>query len=461
MQIKKLVSATQGWSRAHIFVFAATGAAVGLGNVWKFPSLLADHGGSAFLLVYVACLLLISWPLLILEVLVGRASKGSIVEAIGQLARSHGLSPRWGWIGVSASLAGLMLSALYTVVAGWVLYFTWRMASGAFVAMPQGDVKTEFVGLLANWNDLLFWQTAFVGLLVAVAASGVVRGMAHVVSLLVTLMFVVLAIMLGFGLTTGEVLVASERLLAFRVEQLSFEAVLLALGQAFFTLSLGMGAMMVFGAYMPKGSSLGLNAFKVVFLDLAIAVALSVLVVALVTKADLNLTSGPELLFVALPSAFGAIEAGQMFGVVFYFLVVLIAWTSALALLEPTIAWWMQRFDLNRLVASFITAYAAWMVGVLALSSFNLLSGWKVAGLSLFNLVDFLVANVLLPLSAFALAILAGWLVSPLSLKQLHQFTFRWGFALWFYALKFAVPVALVSIFSFNLLQKLALSSAG
>tara|TARA_R110001583_G_scaffold712_3_gene6570 strand:- start:812 stop:2179 length:1368 start_codon:yes stop_codon:yes gene_type:complete len=444
------------WASRWTFILAATGSSVGLGNIWKFPYIAGENGGGAFVLVYLACIGLVGIPIMMAEVLLGRRGRQSPTNTFRELAVEVGSSRRWAWLGLCGVVAGMMIFGFYSVVSGWVLAYVVYAAEGSFVGAGVDQIGALFAGLLADPQELVIWHTLFVILVAGVVARGVTKGLEVAIRILMPLLFILLLLLLVYAMTSGAFGQAVYFLFHVDFSALSWNAVLVALGHAFFTLSLGMGSMMVYGSYMPKNASIGGTVLIVAALDTLVALAAGLAIFPLVFLNQLDPGAGPGLMFVTLPVAFGHMDGGQIFGFLFFAMVAIAAWSSAISLLEPVVAYVVERFRISRLEACVILGGIVWVLGVGALTSFNIGSQWSLGGMNFFDLLDFLTANVLLPLGGLLVCIFAGWWVGRRITREELSMRSEWVFTAWFFVIRYVAPAAVAVVFIANLWQKVA-----
>ena len=442
------------WGSRWIFILAATGSAVGLGNIWKFPYIAGENGGGAFVLVYLFCILLVGVPIMMAEVLIGRRGRQSPINSMQDVAVEAGQHKRWallGWMGV---LAGFMIFSFYSVVAGWVLYYIAGMGVGDFIAIGSEDAGKVFNGLLADPQTLIIWHSIFVLMVMAVIAGGVQKGLENAVRFLMPALFVLLFLLLGYSMQSGSFSQGWDFLFHFDPEALSWNAVLVALGHAFFTLSLGMGAIMVYGSYMPRTSSIGSSVLIIAAMDTLVALIAGLSIFPIVFANNMDPGAGPGLMFVTLPVAFGQMPGGQVFGFVFFLLVGVAAWTSAISLMEPAAAWLVEKFGWSRVPACLVLGLVVWVLGIGALGSFNFLSHVQLIGFNIFDFLDFLTANVMLPLGGLLIAVFAGWFMTRSMCENELEISSPLLFNAWYIVLRFVAPVAVALVFVLNLIEK-------
>ncbi len=412
MEDKKKMHGT--WASRWTFVLAATGSAVGLGNIWKFPYIAGENGGGAFVVVYLFCILLIGLPIMVAEVMLGRRGRLSPINSMRLITTESGLHGVWngiGWLGV---VAGLIILSYYAVIAGWALYYILEMASGSLHGATAEQASALFSKLQADPQRLIFYQSIFMLMTIAVVAGGVTRGLGVAVRTLMPMLFVLLVIVLVFSYREGEFSRGLEFLFNFNTEALSGEGVLEAMGHAFFTLSLGMGAIMAYGAYMPEHARIGTTVLAVGALDTLVALMAGMAIFPIVfANPVLEPGAGPGLLFISLPVAFGNMPGGLLFGTIFFVLVSVAAWSSAISLIEPAVAYLVESHKLNRLTANLLLGGIAWLTGLGTVFSFNIWADYKLAGFTFFDFLDFLSSSVMLPVSGMLIALVVGWYMKP------------------------------------------------
>ena len=298
------------WSSRFGFILAATGSAVGLGNIWKFPYMTGVSGGSAFVLTYLLCIALIGVPILVMEWLIGRRAQKNPIQAMEHVALQEGRSRHWKWLGLVGILGAFLILSFYSVIGGWALDYLFRTGSGTFQGMNGEQTGAVFNGFLGDAGSLLLWHTVFMGLTMAIVAMGVTGGLERASRIMMPGLVLVLLILVGYGVTTGAAGRAAEFLFTPNWSAINGQVVLAALGHAFFTLSLGMGIMTAYGAYLGQNVNLLGTARTVVLLDTTIALMAGMAIFPLVFSHHLEPSAGPGLIFVTLPIAFGNMTGG-------------------------------------------------------------------------------------------------------------------------------------------------------
>ncbi|MFL0805040.1 MAG: sodium-dependent transporter [Agarilytica sp.] len=447
------------WSSRWTFILAATGSAVGLGNIWKFPYITGENGGGAFVLIYLLCIAVIGIPIMVAEVLIGRRGRMSPINSMKFVTEEASLHRGWTAIGWSGVLAGLFIMAFYSVVAGWALHYVFTIASGTFSGATGEQAESFFGGLLGNNTALLGWHTVFTIITVGVVMAGVTKGLAMVARVLMPILFAMLLLLLIYGALQGEFEQALTFMFSFKVDQLTGKGVLIAMGHAFFTLSLGMGAIMAYGAYMPAHANIGKTVVTVGLLDTFIALVAGMCIFPIVFSHGMAAGSGPGLLFQSLPVAFGNMPGGTFFGTIFFVLIVIAAWSSAVSLIEPGVAWLVETGKFNRVTATLLLGGSAWALGISCGLSFNILSDFKPAillGKTPFDFLDFLTSQVMLPLGGLFIAVFVGWLMSKKVLASEMDAEGHPMLDIWLFVVRYISPVLVIIVFAWTLYHTFA-----
>ncbi|PHS26544.1 MAG: sodium-dependent transporter [Methylophaga sp.] len=436
------------WSSRWAFILAATGSAVGLGNIWKFPYITGENGGGAFVLVYLLCIACIGIPVMMAEVMIGRRGRQNPVNSLKSIAEEENKSPFWRYLGWSGVVAGFIILSYYSVIAGQAIAYVFRTFSGTFDGVTAEGAVHIYKSLTSDPERLLAWHTVFMVLTMVVVARGVRGGIEKLVRFIMPALFGILILLVGFAANTGEHFTQAVNFL-FKADfsKLSDEAILTAMGHAFFTLSLGMGAIMVYGSYLPKGASIAKVTFAIAAADTAIALLAGLAIFPLVFANDLSMGAGPGLIFETLPIAFGHMAGGALFGGLFFLLLVFAAWSSAISLIEPAVAWLVENKNVSRRRASVYTGFAAWSLGLLTVASFNIGQTWLLFGKNMFQLLDYLTANLMLPLGGLLIAIFAGWVMPRSSSQQEFAMKRPIFYQIWLILIRFVTPAAVIIVF--------------
>lgn len=434
------------WSSRWAFILATSGSAVGLGNIWKFPYMTGTNGGSAFVLVYLLCVALIGLPLMMTEIMLGRRAQRNPVDGMAQLAAEAGGAPWWKGVGYMGIAAGVLILAFYSVVAGWVLGYGLRAAGGGFAGMDAARAKEVFSAFLANPFELLFWHSAFMFLTMFVVARGVTSGLERATRIMMPGLMAILFILLGYSLAVGDMGRSIDFMFRLDFSGITPAAVLSAMGHSFFTLSLGMGAVMVYGSYLQRHTSIARSAFHIVLMDTGIALVAGVTIFAIVFANGLEPAAGPGLIFQTLPIAFGQMPAGSVFATLFFVLVAFAAWTSSISLVEPAVSWLIENTRLSRARAALLVGGLVWLLGIAVLLSFNGWSEVKLFGLGIFDLLDKLTTNIMLPLGGLLMALFAVWVMHAAHAQEELALNDR-HYRRWLFVTRFVAPAAIVLVF--------------
>ncbi len=444
------------WSSRMIFILAATGSAVGLGNVWKFPYMAGENGGGAFVLVYLACIAAIGVPIMMAEILLGRRGRQSPINTMSALAQEAGASPRWAWLGWIGVISGFLIMSFYSVIAGWALAYVLEAVSGSFSGMSGEASQNAFVGHISNPGITTFWHTIFSLMTMLVVAKGVRSGLERAVRILMPALFVLLVLLLGYAINSGYFAQGLEFLFNPDFGKLSREGVLSALGHAFFTLSLGMGAIMVYGSYMPGKASIATTTFTIAFMDTLVALVAGMAIFPIVFANGLEPGAGPGLVFISLPIAFGQMEGGLFFGTLFFVLLSFAAWTSAISIIEPAVAFLVENRGMSRKKSAGVIVGLAWALGLLTVMSFG---GWgfefEFAGAKktdgIFDILDIATTNFMLPLGGLAIALFAGWVMNSKDTAEELGVGEGALFKLWGLLVRFIAPAGVMLFFLHSL----------
>ena len=399
------------WSSKMAFVLAVTGSAVGLGNIWKFPYVAGENGGGAFVLVYLICVVVIGMPVMMSEILIGRRGRRNPVATMELLGQEEGSTRNWRLIGLMGVVGGIFILSYYSVIAGWTLAYIVKSATGTFVDATAPLVVAELDAFKASTGTVVFVHSLFMALTVFVVARGVERGLEQAVRFMVPALLLMMLVLLGYSITSGSFGHGIEFLFTPDFSKLTWGSVLEAMGQAFFTLSIGMGAIMAYGAYLPEETSITGASGTVVAADTGIAILAGLVIFPLVFANGLQPDAGPGLVFQTLPLALGQMPAGAFFSTLFFILLSFAAWTSAIGLMEPAVAWVVESFNRTRAQAAVMIGSLIWFIGLASVFSFNIWSEKTFFQGTVFDNLDFLTNQIMLPLGGLLIAVFAGWVM--------------------------------------------------
>ncbi len=433
-----------GWRSRTTFVLALSASAVGLGNLWRFSYLTGEHGGGPFVLTYILCLFLVAVPVLIAEVVIGSHGRGSPVAAIQRASDQSLVSRGWKIVGLLACLTGLLILSYYTVVAGWALAYAQKMQSGVFAAASAVIVGQHFQDFLDAPREMVYWQSLFLLVTATVLCLGVRRGLGLVVWIIVPALLVLLGVLVDFSLRYGDLPATQDFLFSIKLMDFTPQSVLVALGHAFYTLGVGVGVGISYGAYAPERIPVGRSVVAVAVFDTLISLAAGLAIFPIVFANNIEPSMGPGLMFVSLPYAFGNIMQGEVFGFLFFLLVVVAALGSAVAMMEPIVGYIMQRTGLYRIPAVIGLTAVVWVLGLGTILSFNI---WQnriwFGNWNFFQLLDAITADFLLPLVSLLLALFVGWRMRPEILRVELSRESGLFFSLWLFLLRYVAPPAI------------------
>ncbi len=441
------------WSNRWLFVLAAAGSAVGLGNIWKFPYIAGENGGGAFVLIYLVCVAVVAIPIMISEVMLGRKGRASPIHTMQKLADLSGASRKWvfiGWLGV---MAGFLILSYYAVIAGWAFNYIFLSAQGTFTNVSASVVEATFNDFLSSPVELIGWQTLFMALTIWIVGRGVSKGLETAVRWFMPLLFVLLLVLLGYAFSSDGFEQGLHFMFDTRFDAVSAETWLVAMGQAFFTLSLGMGAMMAYGSYVPEDVSIGQTVVIIALLDTAVAVAAGMAIFPIVFANGLEAAQGPGLMFVTVPLAFGQLPLGGLFGTLFFVLVSFAAITSAISLTEPALAYLVEEYNAKRTRVAISLGVICWTLGLGTVFSFNWWSeGYIIGSMTFFDLVDYISQNIMLPLGGLLIALFAVWILPKAVVTEQLDLSDGMPSLIWKLVGGVVAPIGVLAIFIYTIL---------
>jgi neurotransmitter:Na+ symporter, NSS family len=397
-------------------VLAATlGSAVGLGNIWKFPSMTGENGGATFILVYLLSTLLVGLPVMIAEISIGRAARADAITSLRKLAPSR--AP-WWLVGVSGVVAAFLILAFYTEVAGWVFAYIFKAIGGQIISTDPQVTSQAFEALITSPVQSLIWQWVVLALIGGIIMLGVTKGIERTTKRLMPLLFLLLVVLVVRSLTLPG---AGEGLaFLFRPDfsRLNPDMVLAAMGLSFFKLSVGMGTMITYGSYFGKDQNIPKTTATVMLADLTVSILAGIAIFPAVFTFGFQPEVGPSLLFITIPAIFASLPLGGVFVVLFFVLAAVAATGAMLSLLEVPVAFLSERAGLSRVKATLATIIPLALIGSLAALSNSLLANFKLFGMTMFDLFDFFSSNVLLPVGGLFLALFVGWVLGKAAVER-------------------------------------------
>lgn len=428
----------ENWGSRLGFIMAAAGSAVGLGNIWRFPYTAGANGGSAFILIYLVFTFVIGLSVMTAEFAIGRRTG---LAAVGAFKK---YSNKWTFVGVVGVLAAFFIMGFYPVVGGWALAYVFKSVTG--LLSDTAAIGGSFGAFIGNPVEPLAWMIAFLAMNVVIVSKGISGGIEKAGKILMPILFGILVLLAIRSVTLPNAGGGIEFLFKPDFSKVTGETYLAALGQAFFSLSLGMGCMITYGSYLNKGENLPQNAFIVTALDTAVALLAGIAIFPALFNFGMEPTAGPGLVFVVVPTVFAQMGGiGVVFSAVFFIALVVAALTSSVSLLEVVVAYLMDQKQMSRKPAVFGTAVVMTIVGILASLSLGVMSGVTFLGVGAFDFLDILSDKVFLSFGALLLAIFAGWVVKKEDLEKelTNEGTLPFKlFEAWYFCVKYIIPVA-------------------
>lgn len=433
--------AREHWGSRLGFILAAAGSAVGLGNIWKFPYMTGSNGGAAFLIIYIALVFTIGLSVMLAEFVIGRAAEK---DAVGSFAKLKGGA--WPLVGYFGIAAAFIILSFYSVVAGWTIAYIFKTASGVLATADSETLGGLFGGFISDPVQPLIYHAAFMGLTVWVVLSGVGGGIERASKILMPLLFVLLLVLIGRAVTLPGAAKGLDFYLSPDFSKVTAQTFSDALSQAFFSLSLGMGAMITYGSYLSKKENLGSSALWVTGLDSSVAFLAGLLILPAVFAFGFDPAAGPGLTFITLPAVFAQMPAGTFFGLLFFILLTVAALTSSVSLLEVVVAYFVDEKQLGRKSAAVGFGVVIFLLGVPSSLSLGVWSDVQVFGLGFLDLMDFVSSKLILPIGGFFISVFVGWVIWPRAVDELDGGVNPVLVKGWQVLVRFVAPVAIAWI---------------
>ncbi|MDA5192852.1 sodium-dependent transporter [Govanella unica] len=440
------------WSSSFSFLYAAAAAAIGLGTLWRFPYVAGANGGGAFILLYLFFIMVLAMPLMIAEMTIGRRGHGSAVASVNALIKSEKASKVWkaiGWFSIIVPFFGL---SYYSVVAGWGTDYARLSIMQGFTGISTQGSHDTFAELMASPVRAGLTQFLFIATVVFVVARGVQKGIEWISRIKMVALFAILIGLAGYNIVTFDMTETLVFLLRPDFSALTPEAVLAALGQALFATAIGVGLMITYSSYLPEGGSLPRTAFSICAMVVIVGILAGLAIFPAVFAYGLTPGEGPNLIFVTLPVAFGQMPGGRIISVLFFSLIALGAFTTSVGMLEPVVAWIRDKLGLTRVKASILAGSGIFAVSLPSLLSFSTLKDFHpfawfapLASKTVFDILDFGIANFLLPINALLIALFVGWAVNKKGTETEVKLS-KPLFLLWQLVVRFLAPLAVVGL---------------
>lgn len=424
------------WSSRFAFLMASIGAAVGLGNLWRFPFQTGQNGGSAFVIIYIICVAVIAYPIMMGEIAIGRRKRLSAVGSTAGLAADLGRTKAWGAVGFFGLFATFLVMTIYCVIAGKVMAFAGMSFAGVFSEpVAAGSLPLYQGSFLA-----ILWQSVFLVMTMIVVASGLRGGVERLGNFLMPAFFVMIAALSAYSLAEGEGQKALDYLFAPRFDEISPAVVLAALGQAFFSLAVGGGAMLTYGAFLDRKENIGSNAAIIAGADTLVAIVAGLIIFPVVFEHGLDPAAGMSLIFEALPRVFATMPFGAVIGGLFFVLAFIAAITTSVSMLLIAAVFLDERLGTSRRQSVLLIGSVAWAIGATS-----------VVAPDLAGAIDFFAGNVLMPTAALLGSIFAGWIVPRAIMRDELHGASEIMFRLWRFLIRYAAPIAVAVILALGI----------
>ena len=427
-------------------ILATVGCAVGLGNIWRFPYMLGSNGGAAFLLVYLLCILLLGLPVMITEFFIGRHSHRNAAGAFKVMAPGT----KWSIIGYNGVLAAFLILGFYSVVSGWTLEYIMEAFSGSLIGKSAADFKAEFTNFSSDALRPIIWTFVFIAMTHIIIVSGVKKGIERASKVMMPLLFLILIALCIRSVTLPNAGEGLTFLFKPDFSKITSSVVLSAMGQAFFSLSIGMGCLITYASYFKQDTNLQTTALQVTVLDTLVAVLAGVMIFPAVFSFGIAPTAGPELVFITLPNVFEQLPMGWLWSAVFFILLALAALTSTISLHEVATAYVHEEYNVSRKRAAWFVSAGVLVFGVISSLSFGLLKEYTIGGMIFFDALDYLTAKIMLPLGGMLICIFVGTRIDRKILKAelTNEGTIPFlFFNTYAFFMKYIAPVAIGLIF--------------
>ncbi len=448
----------KSWSSNYLFLLASIGSTVGLSNIWRFTYLAGENGGGAFVLVYIISLVVMGIPILAAELMIGRRGGHSTVGTMRALSAKEGISPHWQYFGWVAMTGVFLILSFYCVIAGWTLDYTITSLFGQLNNLDSTTAVSYYNELLNSPGRMMLSQGIFVAATTWIVAKGVQDGLEKSLGWMTPALFIILAALVVYAMFTGEFLQGLDFLFSPDFSKINAKVILAAFGQAFFSLGIGVGVMLTYGAYMPKDSSILRSAAIIAFSDGFASMLAGLAIFPIVFQYGLSPREGPGLIFMTLPIAFAQMPGGSIIGSLFFLLLVFAALTSSISLLESIISHLEEVMKVSRKKITIIAGMVLWLVGLATVFSFNAWAeftplGWigPLKGKTIFGLIDYFGSNLLMPVGGILMAVIAGWLLSKESSRDELKVSSDAVFSAWRFLIRFVAPATVLAIFLYNL----------
>jgi len=444
----------KAWSSKLTYILAAVGSAVGVANIWRFSYVVGENGGGAFVFIYLAAVLLLATPILIAELLIGRRGHASPPLAILKVAKEAGKSTRWKYMGLVGVFVSIVVFSIYSIIGGWTLAYSMKAATGYFAGQDAATIQSFFGSLTSDVLVIFSWSSLFLLITVWISSNGIKGGIEKAVKILMPLLFLMMICLVIYSAIYGEFMRALIYLFTPDFSNVTGSTVIQAFGQAFFSLGVGVTNAMAYGAYISKKTSIPQSSLIIAGADTTIAILAGLIIFPIIFAFNIEPTEGTGLAFIALPIAFSGMSGGFLFGAVFFLLLFFAALTSAISMMEPAVSWIRDKTGWTRKKSAYFSGFLSWILSILSVLSFGILSGYYpldfisvFEGKTFFEVFDYMVSSVMMPLGGIFIAVFAGWTLNKSITKD--EFSIAHGvvgYKVWRFLLRYFVPVLLLIV---------------
>ena len=449
-----LTDEDKAWSSKLTYILAAVGSAVGVANIWRFSYVVGENGGGAFVFIYLAAVLLLATPILIAELLIGRRGHASPPLAILKVAKEARKSSKWKYMGLVGVFVSIIVFSIYSIIGGWTLAYSMKAATGYFAGQDAATIKSFFGSLTSDVLVIFSWSSLFLLITVWISSNGIKGGIEKAVKILMPLLFLMMICLVIYSAIYGEFMRALIYLFTPDFSNVTGSTVIQAFGQAFFSLGVGVTNAMAYGAYISKKTSIPQSSLIIAGADTTIAILAGLIIFPIIFAFNIEPTEGTGLAFIALPIAFSGMSGGFLFGAVFFLLLFFAALTSAISMMEPAVSWIGDKTGWTRKKSAYFSGFSSWILSILSVLSFGILSGYYpldfisvFEGKTFFEVFDYMVSSVMMPLGGIFIAVFAGWTLNK-SITQ-DEFSIAHGvvgYKVWRFLLRYFVPVLLLIV---------------
>ncbi len=440
----------ENWTSKLGFILAASGSAIGLGNIWRFPYITGTNGGAVFLIIYLALIFLIGYPIIIAEMTIGRKTQKNPIGAFKSLAPD---SP-WWLVGSLGVLSGFVILSFYSVVAGWGMSYIFK----SFTTTPETNFTTLFTNHIGSLGEPIFWHAVFMGLTILIISAGVVKGIQKVVKILMPLLLFIILLLIVRSVSLPGAMEGLTFYLKPDFSKITLQTFTDAISQSFFTLSLGMGAMITYGSYLSRKENINDSAAYVIIFDTLFAILAGLAIFPAVFALGFSPDAGPGLTFITLPAVFAEMPSGQLFGALFFILITIAALTSSISLLEVVVSYMVDEKDWPRKKAAYIVGGIIFLTGIPTILGYSVLSEIRFLGMDILDTYDWFSNSIFLPIGGLLTSIYVAYIwKAKNALKEANISEGKIKLGNWFVVLlKYIAPAAIIIILAMNIWQTIS-----